>query len=229
MKPLDAVLCVTLPAALTETRGKVFNSPAWGMRALVPGEQVAIQQAMIELDTRLTRPAVKNRIRWHIGKLLNNWNSKLSDGEKEALLSDWVWDLRDFSEEHIFLACEKWRTTQRYKPQNSELLEILASIRAGDAEHLRRSRVLLGLEPPSYWEKPIAPAAPAGKDRPATASFMEKLAAKMRTPAARHANRQPGHQTRFEGPTPNIEVALAGRDPAAVEQLHKLRPIEKKA
>src|SRR4051812_40096323 len=70
---------VALPPVLSEERrADGFRSRMWAVRALKPGEDVPVQQALVHLEQREVA-VTATQIDWHIGKLLSHWdNSKVS-------------------------------------------------------------------------------------------------------------------------------------------------------
>lgn len=221
----DVLQPVPLPIAITETRPDPSSRGVerWHARDLLLAEAVGVQQALVALEAG-KQPAEPNDIRWHIGKLLSHWDTNQSAVVKDEIIKDWGRDLTKaaYSAANIAGACEVWRTTKRFRPQVSEILDICRNLAARDGEHVRRAKVLLGIEPPRHWENP-PPAQHEGTR--ITPDMWATLGAKLRRPSS------PAPRLR-EPRAPSIGDVRAqlakDRDAAAVEKLASMtsRPIK---
>jgi hypothetical protein len=204
---------VALPPILTEaSRADGFRNLVWVARPLKPGEKTMIERTLLDLQTRDV-PAAVNAIRFHVGKTLSHWdrdNGRLTMAEKQAIIADWEYLLRDFAEGHIAEACAEWVTESRFKPVPADIIAICRNIQARDRESMRRARVLLGMESPRRWEQ--LPAPPKKLVERPTEGLLASLSRKLRSaPPPPAANRK------------TIEADLASRDPQAVEKLAAMR------
>lgn len=131
-------------------------------RPLLPGESVAVQQALVAFETRMA-PAPVAAAMYHVGRLMAHWGARRGQDEidGDSILDDFAEDLAPYSEAHIAEACRRWRRRQKFRPAIAELIELIEGVQITEREHLRRARVLLGLELPRHWEKAQPPAAPA--------------------------------------------------------------------
>lgn len=144
---------VALPPAVTDKLSiRGYARQQWIPRPLGPGEVVALQQALVELDARLRR-AGEGRTLFHVMRLLNNWKDTRSGQEKEWMFDDWAEDLEEFSEAHLRESCKAWRQNNSYPPKVADIRGLCIQARTRDAELNRRCRVLLRLEEPRPAEK----------------------------------------------------------------------------
>ncbi len=208
---LPALRPVAMPPAVTDlARVDDFRNQVWVPRKLRPGEKAVLEATGSELAHRDV-PCPENSIRFHIGKTLTHWDSgRLSDAAKDAVMSDWMFALRDFSESHIAEACAHWVSESRYKPVPADIVALVRNYEARDRESARRIRVLLGLEQPRKWE--VVPEKPKpAADRP-VGGMLASLARRLTAPAAAPPRRD------------DIRSSLAAdRDPAAVARLKAMR------
>lgn len=208
---------VGLPPILTETaRADGFRSPMWVTRKLLPGEKMIVERTLAELANRDV-PAPINKIRFYIGKTLNHWeNNRLGAAEKDLIIADYEFALRDFSEGQIAEACAQWVSESRFKPVPADIVTLVRNNQYRDRESARRARVLLGLEEPRNWERPLPPLEPT---KPYDAKgLLASLADRLKTSAAKKAS-----------PAQSRADILASRDPDAVQKLAALRKTEEKA
>lgn len=208
---------VTLPAIVTDA-GNVEvlgrTRQLWRASALEPGQAVELQRLQLQLEQGL-RPCEPMMVKWHVGKLLNHWSDRKSDGEKDEIIVDWCADLGEFSETHIAQACREWRKTQKWKPQVAEIVAICERLFQRDIESRRRIRILLGLDKPRSWESLPPPKEPAVHRDPAEMrNMLNRLNNKLLAPGA--ANREPVDVA-------EVAKSLATRDPDQVQRLTALR------
>jgi hypothetical protein len=141
----------------TEQQVPGYRNPLWLPRALRPDENVAVQQALAEIETRLT-PATKAAIVAHLGRLMNTAGTeqKLSASEVDAKLNDYAYHLAEFSEPHFVTAISEHVRDEKWFPKVSELRERLLFRRTTAVVMRRRARILLGLDQASTWELDLA-------------------------------------------------------------------------
>ena len=215
--PPDVSRPVTLPAIVTETSDvEAFGRTRrwWRMRALEAGETVELQNVLLQLESGF-RPCDSTRVKWHIGKLLNHWDDRKSDAEKDQIIVDWCDDLGEFSETHIAQACRDWRRTQQYRPRIAEIVAMCERLFQRDIESRRRIRVLLGLDKPRFWEAlPKPPEPMVQRDPSAMQDMLKGLTRKLLAPSA--ANRDPVDLGK-------IKETLESRNPDAVSELAQMR------
>lgn len=207
---------VALPPILTEvSRADGFRSHVWLPRRLAPGEKLILERTLIALQQR-DIPVAVNKIRFHVGSMLNYWahQSRLLPAEKDQEIAGWEFQLREFSEGQIAEACAHWVAESRFKPVPADIIALARNIQHRDRESIRRTRVLLGLEAPRNWEKPKAP--PAASQSRDVKGLLATLAHKITAPAAKKA-------------APTTSDWLASRDPQAVEKLAAMRKASEKA
>lgn len=147
----------SLPESITTERQiPGYHNPLWLPRSLRPEENISVQQALAEIETRLT-PAPKAVIAVHLGRLMNTCGTeqKLSPGEVEAKLNEYAHHLAEFSESNLKLAISEYVRTEKWFPKISELRELLVKGRSRADVMRRRARILLGLEEASDWEKSL--------------------------------------------------------------------------
>lgn len=186
------------------------------MRKLIPGEKNIVERTLLELEQRDV-PASANAIRFHVGKTLNHWdNNRLAGADKELIIADYEYAMRDFSVGQIAEACAEWVSESRFKPVPADLVSLARNIAARDRESVRRSRVLLGLEEPRRWE--VLPSPPEKTIARPTVGLLASLTQRLTAPAARKSAQ----------PTSKAEL-LGSRDPDAVQKLAALRKTEEKA
>lgn len=141
----------------------------WVARALVPGEAVAIEQALIVIEDRLV-PISQPRLFEQLARLAIHFQQKRSDTELESLFTDFAEDLAEYSEPHVLEALRDWRRSKNFFPKVAELVETLDGKKHYEERLRHRARVLLGLEAPKFWE-----AAPPPDPPPVSADSRDKL------------------------------------------------------
>jgi hypothetical protein len=192
------------------------------MRELEPAERVGVEQALVAMETRDCSAEFKE-IQWHIGKLLSHWDSNQAALVKTEIMADWGHDISKagYSVHVIADACEKWRTTQKFRPHVSEFLEICRGLQARDEEAIRRARVLLGLEAPRAMDRAALPK-PAPEEAAVTHGLLAALPPKPRSlaaPAPRLVPQDPPRRSIAE-----VRAQLAREiDPVAAAKLASIR------
>lgn len=106
-----------------------------------------------ELDDVL-RPATARSIVEQLARLSNHFRGERSAASWDMLFEDYALDLEGISSIHLAAALDETRTTRQWFPKVADLMSLWHTRRFKDAERLRRTRALLGKEPPKAWERP---------------------------------------------------------------------------
>ena len=152
------------PAVLTDERDIAgFRQPQWVARELQPGERIAVEHALIEIEQRF-KPIARDALRALWARLANHFRNERTPQEIRVLFDDYATDLSEFSEAHVDEAMQEHRRTKTWFPKIAELRALAAVFAARDRVLRHRARVLLGLEEPSSWERPRPAPEPAFAD-----------------------------------------------------------------
>lgn len=88
----------------------------------------------------------------HLARLANHFRTERPADAWQMLFEDYADDLAGISEPHLRDIVTAQRKERAWFPKSSELTERWNVVKLCEAEQLRRSRVLLGLEKPKPWE-----------------------------------------------------------------------------
>lgn len=145
--PLPSVL-------LKEVQVPGIRNPMWLPTVVDGAEKVQVEQALIELEHRLS-PASTDAICAVLTALAEYYGLKAELGltTKITMTAE---DLVGFSVPHIEAAISEHRKASNWFPKSAELRERLVTRKTYALVMRHRARVSLGLDEPTSWEKSLA-------------------------------------------------------------------------